>query len=118
MDISGVYHGGGAVLAALATDHNALRQSVLSRLGLFPKQFPRCYCRHGRRLILLCLLAPLFRRERDVAVDFSYLRFVCPPSRAVLPVADGFALNVVEVIDMSDQRYRTEDGKHDCGNGD
>ena len=106
------------MLAALAPDHNALRQSLLGRLGLFLKQFPRCYCRHGRRLILLCLLAPLFRRERNMAVGLSYLRFVCPPSRAVLTVADRFALDVVEVIDVSDQRYCTEDGKHDCGNGD
>ena len=30
---------------------------------------------------------------------------------------DG-VVDVVEVIDMSNQCYRTEDGKHDCGNGD
>lgn len=118
MNISRVYHGGGAVLAALAPDHNALRQRLLGRLGLFLKQFSRCYRRHGWRLVLLCLLTPFSRRKRDVAVGLSYLRFVCPPSRAVLTVADGFALDVVEIIDVSDQRYRTEDGKHNCGNGD
>ena len=53
-----------------------------------------------------------------MAVGLSYLCFVCPPSRAGLTVADGFALDIVEVIDVSDQRDRTEDGKHDCGNGD
>ena len=36
----------------------------------------------------------------------------------MLTVADRFTLNVVEVIDMSNQRYRTEDSKHNCGNGD
>ena len=36
----------------------------------------------------------------------------------MLTVADRFALNVVEVIDMSDQSDRAEDGKHNCGNGD
>ena len=118
MDISRIYHGGGAVLAALAPDHDALRQSFLGRLGLFPKQFPRCYRRHGWRLVLLCLPTPFLWRERDVAIGLSYLRFVCPPSRAVLTVADGFALDVIEIVDMSNQRYRTEDGKHNCGNGD
>ena len=117
MNISGVYHGGGAVLAALAPDHNALRQRLLGRLGLFPKQFSRCCRRHGRYLVLLCLPTPFLWRERDVAVGLSYLRFVCPPSRSVLTVADCFALDVVEVIDVSNQRNRTEDGKHNCGDG-
>ena len=52
-----------------------------------------------------------------MAVSLSYLRFVCPPSRAVLTVADRFALDIVEVIDVGNQRYCTEDGKHNCGNG-
>ena len=118
MDISRVYHGGGAVLAALAPNHNALRQRLLGRLGLFSEQLSWRCRRHGWRLVLLCLLAPFLWRERDVAVGLSYLRFVCPSSRAVLTVADGFALDVVKVIDMSNQRYRTEDGKHNCGDGD
>ena len=46
------------------------------------------------------------------------IRFVCPPSRAMLTVTDRFALDVIEFVDMSNQRYRTEDGKHNCGNGD
>ena len=45
------------------------------------------------------------------------IRFVCPPSRAMLTVTDRFALDVIEFVDMSNQRYRTEDGKHNCGNG-
>ena len=52
-----------------------------------------------------------------MAVGLSYLRFVCPPSRSVLTVTDGFALDVIEIVDMSNQRYRTEDGKHNCGDG-
>ncbi len=118
MNISRIYHGGGAVLAALAPDHNALRQRLLGRLGLFSEQFSWCYCCHGGYLILLCLLTPFLWRERDVAVGLSYLRFVCPPSRSVLTVADRFALDIVKVIDVSNQRNRTEDGKHNCGNGD
>ena len=117
MDISGVYHGGGAVLAALAPDHDALRQSFLGRLGLFSEQLSWRCRRHGRYLVLLCLLTPFSRRKRDVAVGLSYLRLVCPPSCAVLAVADRFALDIIEVIDMSNQRNRTEDGKHNCGNG-
>jgi hypothetical protein len=35
----------------------------------------------------------------------------------VLTVADRFALDIVEVIDVGNQRYCTEDGKHNCGNG-
>ena len=87
------------MLAAFAPDHDALRQSFLGRLSLFSEQFSRCCRRHGGRLILLCLLTPFLWRERDMAVCLSYLCFVCPPSRAVLTVADGFALDIVEVID-------------------
>ena len=118
MNISRIYHGGGAVLTALASDHDALRQRLLGRLGLFSEQLSRCYRRHGRYLVLLCLPTPFLWRERNVAVGLSYLRFVCPPSRSVLTVADRFAFDIVEVIDMSNQRNRTEDGKHNCGNGD
>jgi hypothetical protein len=46
------------------------------------------------------------------------IRFVCPPSRVMLTVTDRFALDVIEFVDMSNQRYCTEDGKHNCGNGD
>ena len=53
----------------------------------------------------------------DSNAQDMYLRLVCPPSCAVLAVADRFALDIIEVIDMSNQRNRTEDGKHNCGNG-
>ena len=118
MNISGVYHGGGAVLAALAPDHDALRQRLPSRLGLFSEQFSRCCCRHGGRLILLCLPAPFLWSERDVAVGLSYLCSVCPPSRSVLTVADGFALDVIKVIDMSNQRNTAQHRKHHGCDGD
>ena len=117
MDIARVYHGGGAVLAAFAPDHDALRKCFFGRQH-FKAVFFANKLRNSWLLTVPCLSAPFLWRKRDVAAGLSYLRFVCPPSRAVLTVADRFALDVVKVIDVSNQRYRTEDGKHNCGNGD
>ena len=117
MDIARVYHGGGAVLAALAPNHNALRESFLGRQHFKAVLFAG-ELSNGWLLTVFCLSAPLLRRERDMAVGLSYLCFVCPSSRAVLTVADSFALDVIEIVDMSNQRDRTEDGKHNRGNRD
>ena len=64
-----------------ASHHNALRNRLIA---------------DGRRLTFLRLSAPLLRREGNVLID-THDFFTCSPSRrAVLAVADGLALDVVE----------------------
>lgn len=117
MDISRVYKGGGAVLAALAPDHNALRQSFLGRQHFKTVLFAD-KLRNGWFLTVFCLPAPLLWSERNVAVGLSDLCFICPPRRTVLTVAHGFALDIVEVIDMGNQRDAAQHRKHHGGDGD
>ena len=41
-----------------------------------------------------------------------------PASCSVLTVTNGFALDIVEVIDVSEQRYTAKDSEHDSSDQD
>ena len=84
-----------------AAHHDALRQF-----------FPLRCC---RRLVVLRLLPPAFRRKGDVTVYPSDFGFGSPARCAVLAVADCFGFDVVQVIDVGKQRNAAENGKHHGG---
>jgi hypothetical protein len=88
MDIAGVYHGN-SILLTCAAHHNALGK----RLSIF----------HGRLLVMCCLFPPALRGKGNVPVHSFYLRFRGPSSGTVLPVTNGFRLDIIEVVNVRQQ---------------
>ena len=66
----------------------------------------------SRCLTFLRLSAPLLRRKGDVLIDTHDFLACRPSSRAVLAVADGLALDVVERHVVGEIRNSTENADH------
>lgn len=117
MDVSCVYQSRGLTLVTNASHHDALGERVLHDLAvLLAEAFLFDEAGHTRCLSVLRLLSPFLRSERNVAIGLSYLALVRPPRRSVLTVAYGLAFDVVEIIDVAQQRDTAEDGCHDRAN--
>ena len=80
-----------------ASHHNALRNRLVT---------------DSRRLTFLCLTPPLLRREGNMLIDTHDFFARCPSSSAVLAVADGLALDVVERHVVGEIRNRAENADH------
>ena len=58
--------------------------------------------------------APTCRLERHEGIGLANLRIGCPPCRAMLPVAHGLGLDVVEGVAAIQQRQAAYDRRHDA----
>ena len=119
MDIAGIYHSGRIIPATCAADDNALGQNFF---GLFCPTLAE-----GTTLddsadsglfAVDSLLAPFLRRERNMAIDSSDLTFGRPAGGTVLTVADGFAFDVIQRIDVCQQGDAAQHTKHNGGDDD
>ena len=90
MHIVLVYQRGDAMLAAGAAQHQPLRF----------------------RQIFAC--PPVQHLEGDEGVGLAELRIGCPPCRAMLPVAHGLGLDVVQRVVVAQQRQSADDRHHDA----
>ena len=68
------------------------------------------------QLTFLRLLAPHLRLIRNILVCLAQLTSISKASRTMLTVTDRLALNFIEVIDMGNDGYATDDSKHTCSN--
>ena len=89
MHIVLVYQCGDAVLAADTAQHQSLRF----------------------RQIFAC--PPVRHLEGDEGIGLADLRIGRPPCRAMLPVAHGLGLDVVQSVVVAQQRQRNDDRHHD-----
>ena len=89
MHIVLIHQCGDAVLAAGAAQHQSLRL----------------------RQIFAC--PPVRHSEGDEGIGLADLRIGRPPRRAMLPVAHGLGLDVVQRVVVAQQRQTADDSRHD-----
>ena len=119
MDVTCVDQSRGLTLVAKASHHDALGERILHDLAiLLAEAFLFDETGHTRCLSVLRLLSPFLRSEWDVAIGLGDLALVRPSRRSVLTVAYGLAFDVVQVIDVTQQRDTAEDGCHECADHD
>ena len=108
MDVTGIYQCSGV---SFTSNDNSLWQGLFFNGFAFLFSALHSMC-NGRLQSVLCLFTPALWREWNVFVGLPYL-FACrPASRSVLTVTNSFALDIVEVIDVSEQRYAAENSEH------